>query len=118
MNLLSRRGRAPRGLSRLTARFAAVLAAFLVLLFSGAPAAAAAAVTAPGNNASQVEEHHEDGETSATLKLASRMARRRPPRARVVGVTPVADRHARPPVPLAATQYIPPQRKTLLRLLH
>ena len=96
-----------------------MLTAFLVLLFSGAPGAAAAVVTSPSiTSFSQVEEHHEDGESEANFKLANRMAPRRPPKARHLGITPLIDRHARPPVPLAATRYIPPQRKTLLRLLH
>lgn len=117
----SQRSRHPEAATRLkraTARFAAFMAALLALVLSGAPAAAAAAVGPSASTSSVVDEHLEEREATADARRAVRARLERPNGAVRVASRPVVDRGARPAAPLAATRFIPPQRKTLLRLLH
>lgn len=116
------RSERPQPASRLTraaSRLAAFMAALLALVLSGAPAAAASAVgSSLANGASIVEEHLEEREATTDARRCVRASLERPMGAVEVAPRPVIDRGARPAPPHAAIRFIPPQRKTLLRLLH
>ena len=104
---------------RLVASWLGVVAALLVLAFSGVPAVAAAALTETSTFASgNQEEQLEEAEAKSTSARASATALRRPPSKRLIHNYGdwLGELHAT--APPEATLIVPAQRKTLLRWLN
>ncbi|MFO0613361.1 MAG: hypothetical protein U0414_12270 [Polyangiaceae bacterium] len=115
----SRRHIDPHLARRRARRALAWLVAVVLSLFASSALTPLVAVAAPVAELAPIEDPQDEVEIEARAALVERDAtpRSAPPRPRVVARPPG---HARPAVvpapPLAATRFIRPQRKTLLRL--
>jgi hypothetical protein len=104
---------------RLLTSWFGVVAALLVLAFSGVPAVAAAALAETSSFASgNQEEQLEEAEAKSTGARASATAVRRPKPAQLDRTFSDHFRRQHADAPPEATCFVPPQRKTLLRWLN